>query len=94
MIKPYCTAITSTTTVVHAKPCVIYGVELARSATAELIVYNHASATTNPIFELRTSGETPTDRASIPEGGYFFSNGCYVAKSSAGNGKVIWYPAA
>lgn len=93
MIKPYYTAITSTPTVVHDGACVIYGVELARSANAELIVYNHASGTNNPIFELRTSSQTPTDRANIPEGGYFFSNGCYVVKSSAGNGKVIWYPA-
>lgn len=92
MVKAYYTAITSTPTVVHDGPCVIYGVSLTRSAAAELIVYNHASGTTNPVFELRTTGESPADRANIPSDGYFFSNGCYVTMS-AGTGKVMWYPA-
>lgn len=91
MIKPYYTDLSTGDNVVHDGPCVIYGIELARSGAADLLVYNDPDSADTPVFELRVTGETPTDRMTNTEG-YFLSNGCF-AVLSAGNGKVIWYPA-
>ena len=76
---------------VRPGPCQIYGVELVRAASAELKTYNHASSATNNIFICKTSSQKPTDRAKIPDKGYFLANGIY-ATLSAGEGIIIWSP--
>lgn len=95
MIQPYykdLTTIGGAGNIVHTGACVIFGVELASSVSAELIVYDDPATTNNPVFELRVTAQTPTDRATIPDRGYFFPHGCF-AVMNAGRGRVIWSPA-
>jgi len=75
---------------VRSGPCQIYGIELARKAEAELKTYNATDATNN-ISICKTSAQSPTDRAKIPDRGYFLANGIF-ANLSAGEGIIVWSP--